>query len=175
MLTVFIGLILGQRRLRTEEPPAAWVTATGASRWWRLWDSLRSRLSRAPSCPHHQSPVHGGSRKQGVRQGARDCKGIKTLLGIRPSGHRSKEVFWNLRLSCLSSLLSCFFAVPVSSTLGILSLPLCWVLLTFSFHRRSFRQVGLLLCLASSLQGSCQGCLTQVKYESGHHRCRGSV
>ena len=30
------------------------------------------------------------------------------------------------------------FAVPVSSTVGFLSLLLCWVFFTFSFHCRSF-------------------------------------
>ena len=46
-----------------------------------------------------------------------------------------------------------FFTVLVSSTLGFLSLPLCWVLLAFSFHHGSVHQVWLLMCLASSLQG----------------------
>ena len=45
------------------------------------------------------------------------------------------------------------FAVLVSSTLGFLSLPLCWVFFVFCFHRRSFCWVGLLLCLVSSSRG----------------------
>ena len=49
-------------------------------------------------------------------------------------------VFWNLRLSCVSLLLSRFAAVPVSSTLAFLSLPLRRVFLAFSFHCRSFRR-----------------------------------
>ena len=32
-----------------------------------------------------------------------------------------------------------------------------------------------LLCLASSLQGPCGDCFSQVKSESQHHRCQGSV
>ena len=58
----------------------------------------------------------------------RDCKGNKILLGICPSSHRSEdllpkpEIFWNLRLSLVSFLLSLFFNVPVSSVLGFLSL-----------------------------------------------------
>ena len=60
----------------------------------------------------------GGLRKQETI----DCNG--------PSSHRSEdllpkpEVFWNLRLACVSFLLSSFFAVPVSRTMG---LPLSWV------------------------------------------------
>ena len=56
------------------------------------------------------------------------------MLGICSSSHRSEdllpqpEVFWNLRLSHVSFLLSSFFTVPVSSTMGLLSLPLCWFL-----------------------------------------------
>ena len=46
------------------------------------------------------------------------------MLGVCPSSHRSEEVFWILRLSRVSFLLSLFFAVPVSSTMG---LPLHWV------------------------------------------------
>ena len=78
----------------------------------------------------------GGSRKQETR----DCKGT--------SRHRSEdilpslEVFWNLRLSCVSFLLTSFFAVLVSSTMGLLSLPLRWVFFTFSFYHRSFAELG---------------------------------
>lgn len=52
----------------------------------------------------------------------RDCEGIKILLVIHPSSHRSKdfllqwEVFWNLRLSHMSFQLFVFI-VPVSSSL----------------------------------------------------------
>ena len=65
------------------------------------------------------------------------------------------------------------FAVPVSSTLGFMSLPLRWVFFLFHFHRGSFRWVGLLLCLASASQGLSQGCFSWVKYKSQHHRCPG--
>ena len=65
----------------------------------------------------------------GGEQGTRDCKGIKILLAICSSNHRSEdflpqpEVFWTLRLSRLSFLPLLVFAVPDSSTLGSLSLP----------------------------------------------------
>ena len=39
-------------------------------------------------------------------------------------------------------LLSFFFAIPASSTLGFLALPLCWVSFVFNFHDVSFCQVG---------------------------------
>ena len=94
------------------------------------------------------------------KQETRDCKGIKILLGICPFSHRCEdllpllEVFWNLRLSHVSFLLSLFFPVPVSSTLGFLSLPLCWVFFLFSFrHGSFFHRVGLLLCMVSSSWG----------------------
>ena len=58
------------------------------------------------------------------------------MLAICPSTHKGEdfppqwEVFWNQELSCVSFLLSflffVFFAVPVSSMLGFLSLPLHW-------------------------------------------------
>ena len=41
------------------------------------------------------------------------------------------------------------FAVPVSSTLGFLSLPLHWVFFAFSFHHGSFAELG--FCYASPL------------------------
>ena len=73
----------------------------------------------------------------------------------------------------MSFLLSLFFTVSVSSTLGFLSLPLHWVFFAFSFHQRRFLWVGLLLCLASSLWGPNWGCFSQVKSKLWHHRCRG--
>ena len=61
-----------------------------------------------------------------------DCKGIKILLAICPSNRRDEDflpqlqVFWNLRLSHVS-FAEFVFAVPVSSRLDFLSLPLCRV------------------------------------------------
>ena len=66
------------------------------------------------------------------------------------------------------------FVVPVSSTVGFLSLPLCWVFFVFSFHHWSFCVVGLLLCLASALQGLSQGYFSQVKSKKRHHICQRS-
>ena len=67
------------------------------------------------------------------------------------------------------------FAVPVSSTLGFLSLPLHWVFSAFSFHHGSFCWVGLLLYLVSASWGQSWGCFSQVISEKWHHRCQGSV
>ena len=53
----------------------------------------------------------------------RDCKGIKILLVICPSRHRGEdflpqpEVFWNLRLSCMSFLPNWF---------SLSQFPACW-------------------------------------------------
>ena len=49
---------------------------------------------------------------------------VPPVIGARTSFLPELEVFWNLRLGCVSFLLSSFFAVPVSSTMG---LPLRWV------------------------------------------------
>ena len=67
------------------------------------------------------------------------------------------------------------FAVPVSSMLGFLSLPLCWIFFMLSFHCKSFHWVGLLLWLASASWGPSQGCFSQVKSESWCQRCWGSL
>ena len=56
----------------------------------------------------------------------------------------------------MSFLLSLFFAVLVFSMLSFLSLSLHWVFFMFSFHCGSFHWVGVLLCLASSLQGQAE-------------------
>ena len=85
----------------------------------------------------------------------RDCKGIKILLAICPSSHRSEDflpqwvVFWTLRRSHLSSLPRSLLlsrvqlpGLPVTSpVLGFLHVQL---------HRGSFCRIGLLLCLASA-------------------------
>ena len=66
-------------------------------------------------------------------------------------------------------------AVPVSSTLGFLSLPLHWVSFTFSFHRVSCCQGGLLLGLVSASLGPSGGCFSQVPSETLHQICPESV
>ena len=102
------------------------------------------------------------------------------MLAICPSSHRGEYLLpwlevWNLRLSHVRFLLSLFFAVLVSSTLGFLSLLLRWVFFTFSFHRESFHRVGLLLGLASASHVLSRGCFSHVKSKKWHQICRGSV
>ena len=112
----------------------------------------------------------------------RGCKRIKILLGLCPFSHRrqgppaltgglleSETATWAFSWVC--------FCCPcwVSSVLGFLSLPLHWVFFALSFHRGSFRQVGLLLCLASASWGPSWDCFSQVKSEKQHHGCHGSV
>ena len=55
-----------------------------------------------------------------------DCKGIKILLAICPSNRRDEDflpqlqVFWNLRLSHMSFLLSLFVRCPEFQHAGLL-------------------------------------------------------
>ena len=99
---------MAQRRLRTEEPPSTWATATKAQEI--------VEPSRHPGAPTAARLFTGCSRKQGTR----DCQGIKILLAIC---HRGKEllpqleVFWNLKLSHVSFLLSLFL---------LSQFPACW-------------------------------------------------
>ena len=67
------------------------------------------------------------------------------------------------------------FVVPVSIMLGFLSLPLHWDSFAFSFYHVSFHQVGLLLCLVSTLLGPSWDCSSQVKSTTRHQICQGSV
>ena len=79
------------QRLRTEESPPAWVTATGALLgvlYILLWDILRSSLSRLPQLHTATRLFVGGSRKQEMR----DCEGIKISLGIGPLSRRSEAL-----------------------------------------------------------------------------------
>ena len=98
-----------------EEPPSAWPTATKAQQI--------VEPSGHPGAPTATHMLGGDSRKQEIR----NCKGIKTLLVICTFGHSSKyflpqpEVFWNLRLSCVS-FLSSLFLLP--------QFPACWLLVT---------------------------------------------
>ena len=73
----------------------------------------------------------------------------------------------------MNFLLSSFFTVLVSRTLGFLSLPLLWVSFALCFYHGS--SVGLLLRLASSLCGLHRDCFSQVKPKSQQLRCQGSV
>ena len=57
--------------------------------------------------------------------------------------------------------------------LGFLSLPLCSVSVTFSFHRVCFQHFGLLLCLASALWGPSRGCFSQLHPSHGTRYVRG--
>ena len=68
----------------------------------------------------------------------------------------------------MSFLFSLFFAVPVSSMMG---LPLRWVSFAFRFYRGSFAESGS-RCAWPLLRG---GYFSQVKPESRHHRRQASV
>ena len=157
---------MAQRRERTEEPPLACVTATGAQQIVPLRHAEEQPLQSPSVVPPAARLFAGGLREQETR----DCKGIKISLGmsLQRGPLTRPEVFWYLKLGHVSFLPSLFFAVPVSSTIG---LPLRWIFFTFHLYRRSFAELG----------SSCawplphEGCFSQVKSESRHHRCHTSV
>ena len=66
----------------------------------------------------------------------------------------------------MTFLLSLFFAVLVSSTMG---LPLRWV------SSPSASSAGASLSWAPAVLGLFQGCFSQVKSKSRHHRCQANV
>ena len=66
----------------------------------------------------------------------------------------------------MSSLLSSFLLSQFPARWASCHFHCGWVFFVFSFHHGSFLQVGLLLCLASALQGPSQGCFSRVKSES---------
>ena len=82
------------------------------------------------------------------------------------------EVFWNLRLSCVSFCPVCVCCPAFQST-GLLSLPLCWVFFTFSFHRGSFCWVALLLCLAFARGGQAEVVSARLNLRNGTIYVRG--
>ena len=129
---------LAQRRLRTEEPPHTWVTATKAQ---QIVEPLGHPV--APTAVHL---FIGVSRKQ-------DCKGIKILLAICPSSHKSKdfqpqpEDFWILRLSRMSFLPSLFLLSWFPAHWGYYHFPCTG----FSLHSAS--TMGAFTQLASAVLG----------------------
>ena len=89
VLTVFIGLFLGTKKIKDRRTPTAWVTATGAQEITEpLGHTEEKLLPKSQNCTYCCSPVHGGLMKQETR----DCKEMKILLGIGPSNHRSEDL-----------------------------------------------------------------------------------
>ena len=93
MLTVFIGLILGTKKSKDRSP-----TVLGNS-YWGSADSAFGTYQRVASpeslnCTHCRPSVHGGFEEKEKR----DCKGIKILLGICPSSHRSEDLLPKLEV-----------------------------------------------------------------------------
>ena len=157
---------MAQRRERTEEPPLACVTATGAQQIEPLGHAEEQPLQSPSVVPPAARLFAGGLREQETR----DCKGIKISLGmsLQRGPLTRPEVFWYLKLGHVSFLPSLFFAVPVSSTIG---LPLRWIFFAFCIYRGSFAELcsG---CAWPLLRGDC---FSQVISESRHHRCHESV
>ena len=89
MLTVFIGLILGTKKIKDRETPLAWVTTTGGQRIVEPSGPTGEWPLQSPSVsPTAARLFVGGLRKQEMR----DCKGIKVLLGMCPSNHRGEDL-----------------------------------------------------------------------------------
>ena len=110
VLTGFIGLILGTKMIKHRRALKP------------LGQQLLSTPCQCPSIePTATCLFTGGLRKQELR----DCKGIKILLAIGSSSHRSEyflpqlDVFCNLRLSRVSFLWVCF-CCPAFQYVGLL-------------------------------------------------------
>ena len=89
VLTVFISLILGTKKIKDRRTP----TGLGNS-YKSTQDSGAFRThwgvscSESFNCTHYRSPVCGGLRKQEMR----NWKGIKIFLGICSSSHRTEDI-----------------------------------------------------------------------------------
>ena len=158
MLTIFIGLILGTEKSKDRRTP----TGLGNSYWGSADSAFGTYQRVAPpeslNCTHCHPPIHGGFKEKETR----NCKGIEILLGTCPSSHRSKgllpkpEVFWNLKLSPVSFLLSSFFCCPgFQHDRPLVSSPALGFLHVLRLLGE-LRPVGLLLCLVSSLRGRAE-------------------
>ena len=74
----------------------------------------------------------------------------------------------------MSFLLSSFLGVPVSGTIGLLSLSLRWVV--FAFHSTWELSLSWAPAVVGLLAGGpYRGCFSLIKSESRHHRCQASV
>ena len=83
LLKVFISLILGTKKINDRRTP----TSLGNSYWGQqIVEPLGHTKSSTALIATHL--FEGGLMKQETR----DCKGIKILLGICPSSHRSKDL-----------------------------------------------------------------------------------
>ena len=138
---------MAQRRERTEEPPLACVTATGAQQIVPLRHAEEQPLQSPSVVPPAARLFAGGARKQEMR----DCKGIKISLGMSLQRGPLTLTFWDLRLGHVSFLLSLFFAVPVSRPMG---LPLRSIFFVFCLYHRSFTELGS-CCAWPLLRGGC--------------------
>ena len=115
---------------------------------------LRSSLSRVPQLCRLPPAC---SREQETR----DCKGIKISLGmsLQRGPLTRPEVFWYLKLGHVSFLPSLFFAVPVSSTMGV---PLRWVSSPFA------SSAGALLSWAPAVLGLFHAEVVSARLHPSH-------
>ena len=92
VLTVFIDLILGTKKIKDRRTPPAWVPATGAQQIVEpLGHSEKQALPESLNCTHCCLPL--SRRGLGVGQGSKNQEiavELRFLLGIRPSSHSSE-------------------------------------------------------------------------------------
>ena len=170
MLTVFIGLILGKRRLRTEEPPPAWATASGAPQRAPLGHTEEQPLRSPSTAPTATRLFTGSPRKQETR----GCKGIKISLGmsLRPQERGPPTLTRGLLESETEPReLSAEFVFPCPSWMGFLSLPLRWVFFAFRLHRGRYRELGSGFAWPPPC-GAAPGLFQPGYFEPGHLRCQ---
>ena len=87
MPTILIDLILGTKEVKDREPSPTWATATGVQQIVEPSGHTQGVApARVPQLHHCRSTVHRGFEETEMR----DSKGIKILLAICPSIHRSE-------------------------------------------------------------------------------------
>ena len=110
----------------------------------------------------------------------KDYKGIKILLAICPSSHRSEDLLsYNWRSSAIWDWATwdfwqVGFCCPNFQHTGLL---ITFAVLHFLYVLLPSHEswVGLLLCFAFALWGPTQGCFSQVKSEKWHDICQGTL
>ena len=113
-----------------------------------------------------------GNKKWGIVKELRVCQlYVLSAIGMKPSylNQRSSGI-WDWAVCAFGQV---FIAVPVSSTLGFLSLPLCWISFVFSFHHVTCHQIELPFNSTSTLQGQSWVVSDRLNLSQGTRDVRG--
>ena len=132
VLTVFIGLILGTKKIKDRRTPT------------HLGNSYEVAPARVLNCTHCHSPVHGGFEQTRNKRLQRHYDFVSHMF-FQLQGWGPPTLTRGLLESETEpcELSAAFvFAVLVSNRLGFLSLPLCWVFFMFIFHHGSLAELG---------------------------------